>query len=78
MNAMSLVAALILAASAPAAAPAPSQPASAVAVARARIVAPAEIRRVDGRIEVRSGTRDAPLAVHRGERRDGGDTADFY
>ncbi len=79
MNAMSLAAALMLAASAPAAAPMPQRPqASAVGVARARILAPAEVRRIDGRLEVRSGSRDAPTQVHRTERRDGGETADFY
>lgn len=79
MNAMPLAAALFLAASAPAAAPVPERPhASAVGVARARILAPAEVRRINGRLEVRSGTRDAPTQIHRTERRDGGETADFY
>jgi hypothetical protein len=79
MNAMSLAAALMLAASAPAAAPIAQQPkVSAVGIARVRILAPAEVRRVDGRLEVRSGSRDAPTQVHRTERRDGGETADFY
>jgi hypothetical protein len=79
MNAMSLAAALILTASAPAAAPMPQRPqASAVGGARARILAPAEVRRIDGRLEVRSGSREAPTQVHRTERRDGGETADFY
>ncbi len=76
MTAMLLVAALSLAASTPATAPAP-QP-TAVGVARARILAPAEVRRVNGRIEVRSGRKDAPTQVHRTDRRDGGETADFY
>lgn len=77
MNAMSALAVLLLAGSAPAAAPVAPQ-VTAVAVARARILAPAEIRRVDGRIEVRTGQRGAPTQVHRNERRDGGETADFY
>ena len=51
-------------------------PATAVGVARARIIAPAEVRRVEGRIEVRTG--DGKTQVHRTERRDGGETADFY
>ncbi|AJA10754.1 Putative secreted protein [Sphingopyxis fribergensis] len=76
MNAMSALAVLLLAGSAPAAAPVATPQATAVAVARARILAPAEVRRVDGRIEVRTG--DRKTQVHRGERRDGGETADFY
>jgi hypothetical protein len=76
MNAMPLAAALLLVASAPAAAPPPKP--TAVGIARARIVAPAEMRRVNGRIEVRTGRTDAPTQVHRTERRDGGETADFY
>mgnify|MGYP001025328345 FL=1 len=76
MTVMPLVAALSLAASTPAAAPAP-QP-TAVGIARARILAPAEVRRVNGRIEVRTGRKDAPTQVHRTDRRDGGETADFY
>lgn len=79
MNAMSLAAALLLVASAPAAAPAPQRPqVSAVGIAHARILAPAEVRRVNGRLEVRSGSHKAPTQVHRTERRDGGETADFY
>ena len=79
MNAMSLAAALLLTASAPAAAPTPPRPQpSAVGIARARILVPAEVRRVNGRLEVRSGSRTAPTQVHRTERRDGGETADFY
>jgi hypothetical protein len=78
MNAMSFTAILLLAASAPAAAPAPKSQATAVAVARARIVSPAEVRRVNGRIEVWTGRSDAPTQVHRTTRRDGGETADFY
>jgi hypothetical protein len=78
MNAMSALAVLLLAGSAPAAAPVATPQVTAVAVARARILAPAEIRRVDGRIEVRTGQRGAPTQVHRTERRDGGETADFY
>lgn len=79
MDAMPLAAALmLLAAAAPAAAPAPAPQASAVGVARARIVVPAEVRRVNGKLEVRSGDPDAPRQVHRTVRRDGGETADFY
>ena len=78
MNAMSALAVLLLAGSAPAAAPVATPQVTAIAVARARILAPAEIRRVDGRIEVRTGQRGAPTQVHRTERRDGGETADFY
>jgi len=76
MDAMPLAAALLLLTAAPAAAPAPQ--ASAVGVARARIVAPAEVRRVNGKLEVRSGDAKAPKQVHRSARRDGGETADFY
>ncbi|WP_447932358.1 hypothetical protein [Sphingopyxis fribergensis] len=76
MNAMSALAVLLLAGSAPAAAPVAAPQVTAVAVARARILAPAEVRRVDGRIEVRTGERKTQ--VHRTERRDGGETADFY
>ena len=75
---MSLLAILLLTGSTPVAAPEAAPKATAVAVARARILAPAEMRRVDGRIEVRTGERGAPTQVHRGERRDGGETADFY
>lgn len=75
---MSLTAALLLTASAPAAVPAPKSQATAVAVARARILSPAEVRRVDGRVEVRTGRNDAPTQVHRTTRQDGGETADFY
>ncbi|ALJ15795.1 MULTISPECIES: hypothetical protein [Sphingopyxis] len=78
MNAMPVTAILLLAASAPAATPAPQPQATAIAVARARIVSPAEVRRVDGRIEVRTGEKSAPTQVHRTPRRDGGETADFY
>lgn len=78
MDAMPLSAALLLAASAPAAAPTPPAPTSAVGIARARIVAPAEVRRVNGKLEVRSGDTQAPKQVHRTERADGGETADFY
>jgi hypothetical protein len=78
MIAMSFFALLLLTGSVPVTAPAPPPPASAVAVARARILAPAEVRSVDGRIEVRTGDRRAPTQVHRGERKDGGQTADFY
>ena len=75
---MSALALLLLAGSAPVAAPVATPQVSAVGVARARILAPAEVRRVDGRIEVRTGERKAPTQVHRTERRDGGETADFY
>lgn len=78
MNAMSALAALLLAGSAPAAAPVAAPQVTAVAVARARILAPAEIRRVGDRIEVRTGERKAPTQLHRTTRRDGGETADFY
>ena len=78
MNAMSALAALLLAGSAPVAAPVATPQATAVGVARARILAPAEVRRVGDRIEVRTGERKAPTQLHRTERRDGGETADFY
>lgn len=78
MTVMSLIAALLLAGSTstpPAAAP---PQATAVGVARARILAPAEVRRVGDRVEITTGDRKAPTQVHRTERRDGGTTADFY
>ena len=75
---MSFLAVLLLTGSVPVAAPAASPQVSAIGIARARILTPAEVRRVDGRIEVRSGERRAPTQVHRTERRDGGETADFY
>ena len=75
---MSALAVLLLAGSAPATAPATAPQATAVAVARARILAPAEMRRVGDRTEVRTGERKAPTQLHRTERRDGGETADFY
>ncbi|MEI4506497.1 hypothetical protein WBQ88_02790 [Sphingopyxis sp. CCNWLW253] len=75
---MSALAVLLLTGSVPVAAPVTAPQVSAVGVARARILAPAEVRRVDGRIEVRTGERKAPTQVHRTERRDGGETADFY
>ena len=78
MNAMSLLVLLLLTGSTVASAPVAAPQPSAVGIARARIVAPAEVRRVDGRIEVRAGDRKAPTQVHRGERKDGGETADFY
>ncbi len=78
MNAMSALAVLLLAGSAPAAAPVTTPQATAIGMARARILAPAEMRRVGDRIEVRTGRRDVPTQVHRTERRDGGETADFY
>ena len=52
--------------------------ATAIGVARARILAPAEVRRIDGRLQVIAGDRRAPTQVHRTERADGGETADFY
>lgn len=76
MNVMSALAVLLLAGSVPVAAPVATPQVTAIGVARARILAPAEVRRVDGRIEVRTGERKAE--VHRTERRDGGETADFY
>ena len=75
---MSFLALLLLTGSVPVAAPVATPPASAVGIARARILAPAELRRIDGRIEVRTGDRRAPTQVHRGDRKDGGETADFY
>lgn len=78
MNAMSILTVLLLAGSAPAAAPVAAPQVTAVAVARARILAPAEVRRVGDRIEVRAGERKAATQVHRTERKDGGETADFY
>ena len=78
MNAMSLLAILLLTGSTAASAPVATPQASVVGIARARIVAPAEVRRVDGRLEVRTGDRKAPTQVHRGERKGGGETADFY
>ena len=78
MNAMSLLALLLLTGSTAASAPVAAPHASAVGIARARIIAPAEVRRVDGRLEVRSGDRKAPTQVHRTDRKDGGETADFY
>lgn len=75
---MSFLALLLLTGSMPVAAPVAAPQATAVAVARARILSPAEVRRVDGRIEVRTGRRDTPTQLHRTERRDGGETADFY
>jgi len=75
---MSFLAVLLLTGSVPVAAPPTGPQVTAVAVARARILSPAEVRRVDGRIEIRTGERKAPTQVHRTERRDGGETADFY
>lgn len=75
---MSFFAVLLLAGSAPVAVPVAAPQATAAGVARARILSPAEVRRIDGRLEVRSGQRKAPTQVHRTERRDGGETADFY
>lgn len=78
MTVMSLITALLLAGgtSTPSAA-APPQ-ATAVGVAHARILAPAEVRRVGDRVEITTGDRRAPTQVHRTERHDGGTTADFY
>ena len=78
MSPMSALAVLLLAGSASAAAPVAMPQVSAIGVARARILAPAEVRRIGVRIEVRTGERKAPTQVHRTERRDGGETADFY
>lgn len=75
---MSFLAVLLLTGSVPVAAPPAAPSATAVAIARARILSPAEVRRVDGRLEIRTGERKAPTQVHRTERRDGGETADFY
>lgn len=72
---MLLVAALLLTTNAAAA---PTPPAHAIAVARARILAPAEIRRVDGRLVIRTGGGQAPAEVHQTRRPDGGTTADYY
>jgi len=79
MAPMSFLAVLLLAGSATTAeAPAPKPPATAVAVARARILSSAEVRRVGGRLQVRVGDAKAPTQMHRTDRRDGGETADFY
>ncbi|MBB6426513.1 hypothetical protein [Sphingopyxis sp. JAI128] len=78
MNAMSALAVLLLAGSAPVTTPVAPPQVTAIGVARARILAPAEVRRVEGRIEVRTGDRKAPTQVHRTERKNGGETADFY
>ena len=75
---MSFLAVLLLTGSVPVTAPIAAPQVTAVAVARARILSPAEVRRVDGRIEIRTGGRGAPTQIHRTERRDGGETADFY
>ena len=78
MIAMHPIAALLLAGSAAPPPTAPPPQATAVGVARARILAPAEVRRVGDRLEIRTGDRRAPTQLHRTERRDGGETADFY
>lgn len=80
MTPMSLLAVLLLAGSASTqVSPNANAPqATAVAVARARILSPAEVRRVDGRLDVRSGDSHAPTQVHHTARRDGGETADFF
>ena len=75
---MSLLALLLLTGSTTASAPVAAPQASAVGIARARIIAPAEVRRVDGRLEIRTGDRKAPTQVQRTDRKDGGETADFY
>ena len=75
---MSALALLLLTGSVPVAAPVAMPQVAAIGVARARILAPAEVRRVGDRIEVRTGERKASTQVHRTERRDGGETADFY
>lgn len=72
---MLLAAALLLTTNAAAA---PTPPAHAIAVARARILAPAEVRRVDGRLVIRTGSGKAPTEVHQTRRPDGGATADYY
>ena len=77
MMPMPPIAALLLAASVTTP-PVATPQATVVGVARARIVAPAEIRRVDGQVQVRTGDRKAPTQVHRTRRPDGGETADFY
>lgn len=77
MTPMSFLAVLLLAGSATTTeAPAPKPPAT--AVARARILSSAEVRRVGGRLQVRVGDAKAPTQMHRTDRRDGGETADFY
>ncbi|MBL9069647.1 MAG: hypothetical protein JNM03_06590 [Sphingopyxis sp.] len=78
MIAMSLLAILLLTGSAAAEPPAPKPQATAIGIARARIVAPAEVRRINGRLQVVTGDRRAPTQVHRTARADGGETADFY
>mgnify|MGYP003581107458 CR=1 FL=1 len=78
MNAMSALAVLLLTGSVPVAAPVATPQVTAVGVARARILAPAEVRPVGERTGVRAGGRKAPRQVDRTERRDGGETADFY
>lgn len=78
MTPMSFLAVLLLTGSIVADPPAPQPQATTIGVARARILAPAEVRRVDGRLRIVAGDRRAPKQVHRTERRDGGETADFY
>ncbi len=78
MAPMSLLAALLLTGSVAADPPAPKPPATATGIARARIIAPAEVRRIDGRLQIVAVDRRAPTQVHRTERHDGGETADFY
>ena len=75
---MSFLAVLLLTGSVPVATPPAGPQVTAVAVARARILSPAEVRRIDGRLDVRVGDSKAPTQLHRTDRRDGGETADFY
>lgn len=78
MTAMSFLAVLMLTGSVTAAPPTAMPQATAIGVARARILAPVEVRRIDGRLQVIAGDRRAPTQVHRTERADGSETADFY
>ena len=78
MTPMSLLGIMLAAGAATAPPPVATPQASAVGIARARIIAPAEVRRIDGQLEVQTGDRKAPTQVHRTERKDGGETADFY
>src|SRR3546814_3939789 len=76
MLAMHPIIALLLAGSA--VSPPTISQATTVAIARARILGPAEVRRVGDRLEITTGERTAPTQVHQAKRRDGGETADFY
>lgn len=78
MTPMSFLAVLLLTGSVAAEPTAPKPQATATGIARACIIAPAEVRRIDGRLQVLAGDRKAPTQVHRTERSDGGETADFY